>query len=183
MMRVVLGLGSNRSYDNKSSLEILQYACSRLSDYISSLCFSSVYRSKAMYVTDQDDFFNMAVTGFFDGTPENLLDICHIIEKEGGRDRTKEFRNGPRSLDIDIEIFGSETVHTADLIIPHERIKERGFVLVPMLEILTDCADVEKGFLDKYRRALNALEDTGLELVLDRTAFAEEVYGGKYRSK
>lgn len=111
-------------------------AIERVGGFVENILVSSVYRTAAMYVTDQDDFYNMVVAGDFRGTPRQLLDKIHAVEAELGRDRTKEIRNGPRSIDIDIEIFGRETVSEKDLVIPHERLTERAFVLKPLLEIL-----------------------------------------------
>ena len=177
MPRVVLGLGSNQSYTSLSPLELLQSACRDLRDVVQDALFSSVYRSRAMYVVHQDDFYNMAVTGFYDGSPDELLDACHRIEAALGRDRRREFRNGPRSLDIDIELFGDERIHSAHLIIPHERLCEREFVLRPMLEILPFCADVKRERLEHYTAALASLEAQGVELFLGRNEFTEAVYG------
>ena len=73
--------------------------------------------------------------------PFDLLKKINQIEAKYGRDRTKEFRNGPRSLDIDIELFGNEVICTDNLEIPHKRLSERAFVLIPSLEVLTKPAD------------------------------------------
>ncbi|MCQ2240547.1 2-amino-4-hydroxy-6-hydroxymethyldihydropteridine diphosphokinase [Treponema sp.] len=135
-MFVVLGLGSNRSFESHSCTEILSMAIERIGGFVSGVISSSVYRTAAMYVTDQDDFYNMVVAGDFRGTPRELLNKIHAVEAELGRDRSKEFRNGPRSIDIDIEIFGKESLNEIDLVIPHERLTERAFVLEPLLEIL-----------------------------------------------
>ena len=135
-MFVVLGLGSNRSFESLSCTELLSMAIKRIGGFVEKLCVSSVYRTAAMYVTDQDDFYNMVVAGDFRGTPRQLLEKIHDVEAELGRDRAKEFRNGPRSIDIDIEIFGKESVNESDLVIPHERLAERAFVMKPLLEIL-----------------------------------------------
>lgn len=176
-VRVVLGLGSNRQFDNFVPLQLLECACIDLQTVLEDISFSSVYRTKAMYVTDQDDFYNMAVTGFYGGTAEELLKDCHVIENKFGRDRTKEFRNGPRPLDIDIELFGEERLSTADLVIPHERLCERAFVLEPMLEILSACADVERNRLDYYRHACSSLGEQGIVKVLGSKEFTEAVHG------
>ncbi|WP_407396799.1 2-amino-4-hydroxy-6-hydroxymethyldihydropteridine diphosphokinase [Treponema sp.] len=135
-MFVVLGLGSNRSFESHSCMSLLSMAIERIGGFVDNLCVSSVYRTAAMYVTDQDDFYNMVAAGDFRGSPRELLDKIHVVESELGRDRSREIRNGPRSIDIDIEIFGSETVDDGDLVIPHERLTERAFVLKPLLEIL-----------------------------------------------
>ena len=76
-----------------------------------------------------------------------MLDDIHQIEAKFGRNRKKEIRNGPRTLDIDIELFGNQIIKTNTLEIPHIRIKERAFVLKPMLEILPNLADPITGDL------------------------------------
>ena len=158
MRRVLLGLGSNKSFMGKAPLELLQCACRELARILDSPRFSSVYKTRAMYVEDQDDFYNMAACGFVDDTltAQELLKKINQIEAEYGRDRDKEIRFGPRPLDIDIELFGDETINTPDLQIPHPRMHERAFVLVPSLEILTDSADIQ--IREKYTAYLNSLD-------------------------
>jgi 2-amino-4-hydroxy-6-hydroxymethyldihydropteridine diphosphokinase len=144
MKRVLLGLGSNRTFENKTPLEILSYARDELSRHLADLSFSSVYRTKAMYVEDQEDFYNMAALGYVpdETNPFEFLQRINSIEAKYGRDRSKEIRFGPRSLDIDIELFGDEEINHPDLQIPHPRMEERAFVLIPAIEILTNPADV-----------------------------------------
>lgn len=162
-MFVVLGLGSNRSFDSKTPVELLSCAVEKLSGFVENLEVSSVYRSAAMYVTDQEDFYNMVVSGNYSGTPHELLDQIHLIEAEFGRDRLKEIRNGPRSLDIDIEIFGNLKVKDADLIIPHERMTERAFVLAPLVEVLKKSADDNKADIVFYEEKLKKVKDQKIE--------------------
>ena len=130
MIPVLLGLGSNTRYEDFSSMELLSIACKKLKSVLESLVCSSVYITKARYVTNQDDFYNMVVKGYVPDsmTPYDLLNIIHDIEAEGGRNREKEIRFGPRSLDIDIEEFGDTVVSDEILQIPHPRIQERAFV-------------------------------------------------------
>ena len=158
MKRVLLGLGSNRDFEQLSSLEILKRACRDLALYLKNPVYSSVYVTKAMYVDNQNDFFNMVVLGNITDeiTPVALLDVIHKIEEKYGRDRSKELRFGPRSLDIDIELFGDESVNTADLQIPHLRISERAFVLIPAIEILDENAD--KKTIEKFNNYLSAID-------------------------
>lgn len=145
MQFVVLGLGSNRAFStvvqNKIThvqpVEILKHACFLLSSILENLRTSSVYKTKAMYVIDQSDFYNMAVSGCTTLKPTKLLDAIQSIEKQWGRDRHKEFENGPRTLDIDIELYGTQSIQTERLTIPHPRLSERSFVLVPLLELLS----------------------------------------------
>ncbi|MCR4734925.1 MAG: 2-amino-4-hydroxy-6-hydroxymethyldihydropteridine diphosphokinase [Treponema sp.] len=158
MRRILLGLGSNRSFNGMSPIEILRKACFRLTEYISSPFFSSVYKTKAMYVENQEDFYNMVVYGFIpdDLNPFDFLHIINSIEADYGRDRDKEIRFGPRSLDIDIELFGDECINTEVLQIPHPRMEERAFVLVPALEILPENAD--EIIREKYSECLKQLK-------------------------
>jgi 2-amino-4-hydroxy-6-hydroxymethyldihydropteridine diphosphokinase len=144
MIQVILGLGSNTSFNGKTPVDLLSCACAELKNVLSSFVFSSVYRTKALYVTCQNDFYNMTVRGFADDSvsPHGLLDLIHQIESKYGRDRDREIRFGPRTLDIDIELFGDRIVNDSTLQIPHPRMHERAFVLIPLLEILSDTADV-----------------------------------------
>ena len=122
---------------------VLSIACEKLKSVLESVVCSSVYITKARYVTNQDDFYNMVVKGYVSDSmsPYDLLNIIHEIEAEGGRNRAKEIRFGPRSLDIDIEEFGDIVVSDEILQIPHPRIQERAFVLIPALEILNESSD------------------------------------------
>ena len=160
MKKVILGLGSNRNYNGLTSLEILSKACDSLSEILSFITLSSVYISKPMYYENQDDFYNMALSGFLDDEmePEVLLEKIQAIEKEFGRNREKEIRNGPRSLDIDIEYIEGIYLNTEKLKIPHPKIKERAFVLVPVLEILDKTAD-EK-LMEEFSSYLKNLPDS-----------------------
>jgi 2-amino-4-hydroxy-6-hydroxymethyldihydropteridine diphosphokinase len=171
VIEVTLGLGSNTPFEGKTPVELLGCACARLEHVLSRLSFSSVYRTKALYVTAQEDFYNMAVRGFVsdDVTPHSLLEDIHRIEAEYGRDRNREIRFGPRPLDIDIELFGNAEVNDRDLVIPHPRMKERAFVLIPLLEILQESADVKER--KSCEDALKRLPDQGVQLYVPAQEF------------
>lgn len=162
MIPVLLGLGSNTRYEDFSSMELLSIACKKLKSVLESLVCSSVYITKARYVTNQDDFYNMVVKGYVPDsmTPYDLLNIIHNIEAEGGRNREKEIRFGPRSLDIDIEEFGDTAVSDEILQIPHPRIQERAFVLIPALEILDESSDYL--LRKRYENFLKDLPEQGV---------------------
>lgn len=144
-----------------SSVEILQKACLELKSLLENPFFSSVYKTKAMYVEDQNDFYNMAVVGFVPDelSPYKLLSDINEIEAKYGRNRSKEIRFGPRSLDIDIELFSNLTINDTKLEIPHPRLKERAFVLIPALEILDKNAD--ELIREEWTSYLNALYEKG----------------------
>ncbi|MBR4321644.1 2-amino-4-hydroxy-6-hydroxymethyldihydropteridine diphosphokinase [Treponema sp.] len=167
-MFVILGLGSNKSFASLDSLQLLKRACDLLEPLFSDFCVSSVYRTKPMYVTDQADFYNMAVSGHTALSAQVLLSKIHEIEAELGRDRKTEIRNGPRSIDIDIELFGKEEIHFSDpsdpmknLEIPHPRILERAFVLIPLLEVLPPDADIQR---EDFEKSLAKIGNQGVEL-------------------
>ena len=161
MKRVLLGLGSNKSYNNKTPLELLACAGMELCRLMSDVHFSSVYRTKAMYVTDQEDFYNAAALGYVADNADafDFLRQINEIEAKYGRDRSREVRFGPRSLDIDIELFGDEHIDSPTLQIPHIRMEERAFVLIPSIEVLKYSAD--EIIRDKYIKCLEAVEKTG----------------------
>ena len=136
----VLGLGTNKAFGSLSGQDLLAEACKALSLVLSGMKKSSVYRTKPMYVVDQPDFFNMVVAGEFEGSAADLLLKIHEIEAQFGRNRAKEIRFGQRTLDIDIELFGSQKISSDSLEIPHPRLLERDFVLVPLVELLKNGA-------------------------------------------
>ncbi len=192
MTAVALGLGSNKGFKGRPPVQILGAAVCELKKLLDGLEWSSVYRTRAMYYEDQDDFYNMAVLGLYKGEESGgsaleLLDAIHGIEARFGRDRSAEIRNGPRSLDIDIELYGSKKISAETLIVPHQRLKERAFVLVPLVEILAKDADniKWKGLGPKnilgLKDALSTLSGQGISLEMDAEAFSvyakEDRYG------
>lgn len=195
MIPVALGLGSNKSFEGLSCMQILQGAVSELKKLLTGLECSGVYKTRAMYYEDQDDFYNLAVMGFFDNDAYGddgasafaLLEKTQGIEARFGRDRSAEIRNGPRSLDIDIELYGDKTINAENLVVPHQRLKERAFVLVPLVEILAKDADniKWKGFgletISGLKSACSTLCGQGIALELEAQAFLsyikEEQYG------
>jgi 2-amino-4-hydroxy-6-hydroxymethyldihydropteridine diphosphokinase len=164
---VVLGLGSNSVLKSEekefSPVEILQLACSELEKILEpkTAKFSSIYKTKAMYYENQQDFYNMVVCGFYQNSPEELLKQVNQIEAKFGRNREKEIFKGPRTLDIDIELFGNQIVKTENLEIPHKNLKERQFVLIPLLEIFPKYAEPISGAF--YSDYLQNLPDQGVK--------------------
>ena len=97
---------------------------------------SSTYETAPVGYLDQPMFLNMAVEVETELTPEALLKTLLAIERDLGRVRT--IRNGPRTVDLDILLYGSQIVQLPDLRIPHPRMLERLFVLEPLAEIAPD---------------------------------------------
>src|SRR5262245_52348744 len=99
------------------------------------LARSANYRTPPWGVTDQPPFINACIAVETVLPPEALLARALATEKALGRDRGNEQRWGPRRMDIDILAYGQRTVATEKLQLPHPRLFERAFVLVPLLEI------------------------------------------------
>lgn len=97
---------------------------------------SDVYRTAPWGLTDQPAFLNMTALLRVRLSARELLDLCLSIERE--RERQRDLRWGPRTLDLDILTFGTETIDEPGLCIPHPRLAERAFVLVPLAEIAPD---------------------------------------------
>jgi 2-amino-4-hydroxy-6-hydroxymethyldihydropteridine diphosphokinase len=126
---VYIALGSNLG-DRAANL---REAIRRLPPLVTVLAQSPVYRTKPWGYTDQPDFLNQVIFAETACTPEALL--AHLKEIEITVGRTPTFRYGPRVVDLDILFFGDLTVSLPDLEIPHPRLHERAFVLVPLNDL------------------------------------------------
>jgi len=100
---------------------------------------SSVYETDPVGYVDQAAFLNIVVELKTLLSPDELLRKCNEIEDELGR--TRVVRWGPRTVDLDILLYNEENMKTDNLIIPHPRMTERGFVLIPLVELNTDLID------------------------------------------
>lgn len=106
----------------------------RASDGIAQLATSSIYETEPMGVTNQPKFLNAVIGLTTTLTPEELLRLLQAIEHEFGRERRERW--GPRTLDLDLLAFENETRATPALELPHPRMFERAFVVVPLHELL-----------------------------------------------
>lgn len=132
--RVYLSLGGNLGDPAKS-----MGAALRLLDAdarVSVIGVSSLYRTPPWGKLDQPDFLNAAAELSTSLEPHGLLDLCLEIERQ--LKRVREERWGPRLVDLDILTFGERTIHDAGLDVPHPRMLDRAFVLVPLAEIAPD---------------------------------------------
>ncbi|MEL7292234.1 MAG: 2-amino-4-hydroxy-6-hydroxymethyldihydropteridine diphosphokinase [Pseudomonadota bacterium] len=132
MMRVFIAVGSNLS----SPVAQANAAIEALKTLPKSqfVCASSLYSSTPMGPQNQPDYINAVVEINTELTPLELLDCTQTIELEQGRVR-KEERWGPRTLDLDILLYGNEVMDSERLTVPHYGMKEREFVLYPLAEI------------------------------------------------
>jgi 2-amino-4-hydroxy-6-hydroxymethyldihydropteridine diphosphokinase len=103
--------------------------------------FSSLYRTEPVDCEPgAGAFVNAAVSGFWNGTPSELLALCQRIEAENGRPNEHP-HHVSRTLDLDVILFGHETIALPDLTVPHPEAARRGFVMDPLREIEPELAD------------------------------------------
>ncbi|WAA09464.1 2-amino-4-hydroxy-6-hydroxymethyldihydropteridine diphosphokinase [Fervidibacillus albus] len=95
--------------------------------------FSSIYETDPVGYKNQSNFLNMVIEVRTKLTPEQLLKAGLTIEKRLGRKR--DIRFGPRTIDIDVLLFNEERIQTNELTVPHPRMNERSFVLIPLAEM------------------------------------------------
>jgi 2-amino-4-hydroxy-6-hydroxymethyldihydropteridine diphosphokinase len=138
MTQAFLGLGSNvgerRSFCRRAVAEL------EATEGIQVVSCSSLYETAPVGGPPQRSFVNLVCEVVTELDPRVLLERCKAIEHRLGREPT-EMRWGPRVVDIDILTFGDEKINEPDLEIPHPRLSERRFVLIPLLEIAPDAAD------------------------------------------
>lgn len=143
-MLAYIGLGSNLEDPEKQVLRAVQTL--RQLPEIELLNRSSLYRSPPMGMAEQPDFVNAVAKISTDLYPMELLVILQEIEQQHQRVRTAQ-RWGPRTLDLDILLYGDLQMHTKELQIPHPGISEREFVLIPLHEMEEDLMIPGKGSL------------------------------------
>ena len=126
-----LSLGSNMG----NRLDMLKQAVQLLMHHpsVRVAAISSLYETDPVGVTDQDPFLNMVVRLDTELNALALLDACQEIERKLNRERL--IRWGPRTIDLDILLYNQEDIKTERLVVPHPRMHERAFVLIPLLEI------------------------------------------------
>lgn len=140
-VRAFVGLGSNLD-DPAAHLERALTALAAVPGVV--LCkVSSIYRTPPWGETDQPDFLNAVASIDTTLAPQALLDELRRIEAAAGRRR--EHRWGPRTLDLDLLLYGETTLDTAQLQLPHPRMHERAFVLAPLAELAPELVLGEHG--------------------------------------
>lgn len=157
---VVVGLGANlgdprravlKAFDEIAALEgVVEIARSRL------------YRTRPVGGPPQADYVNAAIAIRTSLAPLALLGRLQAIELGHGRERGEE-RDLPRTLDLDVLYIEGEVVREPSLEVPHPRLAERAFALIPLLEVAPDARDPETGAL--YAERLLALDQGGVRLL------------------
>lgn len=134
MQNVFIGFGSNQGDSASICIEAIRLL--RSNPKIEIQAISSFYRTEPQGFEDQPWFINGVIVCTTDLEPEELLEFLLNVENHLGR--VRELRWGPRTLDLDILSYGDRIVDLANLAIPHPRLHERRFVLVPLMEIAPD---------------------------------------------
>jgi len=114
----------------------LRAAIAQLPPHVLAQRCSAVYETEPAYVADQERFLNMVVQARTALPPHELLAFVKRIEQQVGRITT--FRYGPRVVDVDLLLYDNLQLDTPNLVIPHPRMAERAFVLVPLAELAPD---------------------------------------------
>lgn len=129
---IYLGMGTNTG----SRMENLLAAIDALSPEVQVMRRSPIYQTPPWGYTDQPDFLNLVLEATTSLPPQPLLDHLKNVEARIGR--TANFRWGPREIDIDILFYGQLVSEEEGLEVPHPRLHERAFVLVPLSDLTTD---------------------------------------------
>jgi len=116
---------------------------------------SSFYETEPIGFDDQPWFLNLAARGSVSVSPRALLALCKAAEEAAGR--TGGVRFGPRPLDADILLYGEVELDLPDLVLPHPRLRERRFALIPLLEVEPDLRDFRDG--QRYDAVLQRLDE------------------------
>lgn len=131
MTRVYIGLGSNLGNPEENLREALKMLDRGTEIKVTAV--SSLYLTEPVGFEDQPWFYNCVAELETELPPEKLLDILQSIENDLGRVRT--IRWGPRTVDLDILLYDKLTIDNDRLVVPHPRMQERSFVMVPLDEI------------------------------------------------
>jgi len=130
--RAAIGLGSNLG-DRAAHLEAGRRGIATLGDIVAA---SPVYETAPVGGPDQGPYLNAVVVLDTDLPARRLLEECLAIETAAGRERQERW--GPRTLDLDLLLYGAETIDEPGLTVPHPRMGERRFVLAPLLDAWPD---------------------------------------------
>lgn len=161
MARAFIALGSN--LNNPKQQVILAIADLLQLPHTQVVEHSSLYLTAPVGYDDQPDFINAVVEINTTLSPVNLLDAILAIEEKHGRERS--FPNAPRVLDCDLLWYDDLTIQTPKLTLPHPRMHERGFVMLPMAEI---APDLQLKKIGKISELADKCSDQGVKKLDDK---------------
>jgi 2-amino-4-hydroxy-6-hydroxymethyldihydropteridine diphosphokinase len=173
---VYIGLGGNMPSVAGAPEATLARAVERLGALGRVVRRSRLYSTAPVGLADQPRFVNAAVALETGLSARQLLTALLRIEREFGRDRTNAVPNGPRTLDLDILLHGNHVLHEAGLEVPHPRLAERAFVLVPLCEIAPDA--VVPGSNRSMKELLESLNANATHQADAVTAFDSNLWTG-----
>jgi len=156
-----VGLGSNLE-DPRAQLRAGLAALGQLED-TRLMAYSSLYRSRPIGPQDQPDYLNAVAALETLLTPTRLLGELLAVEQRQGRVRERDRRWGPRTLDLDILLFGAEQIETPALHVPHPGLSARSFVLYPLAELSPDLNIPGRGPLRDLLKHCSAVDLERLE--------------------
>jgi 2-amino-4-hydroxy-6-hydroxymethyldihydropteridine diphosphokinase len=163
----LIALGGNVGDSRETLARAIEALCD--GDVVRLLARSSDYRTPPWGVADQPAFINCAIVAATSLPPLELLARAQAIEQQFGRDRGKEQRWGPRTLDIDLIAYDGVVLDTPELTLPHPRALERAFVLMPLTEIAPERSI--KGV--RINDALARVDRAGIEKLPPRAPSAQ----------
>ena len=157
-IQACIGLGANLG----DAVDTLRQALDALSrrEGITVCAISRFYRTPAWGKEDQPDFINAAVLVETQLAPRVLLDLLLAVESEFGRHRVDGERWGPRTLDLDLLLYGDAVIDEPGLRVPHPHLHERAFALVPLLDVLPEARIPAYG---DARDAVSVLEMSNIQ--------------------
>lgn len=167
MTHVYIGIGSNIEPRQTHLAEAINHLGENKDITIEQQ--SSVYQTKPVGYTEQADFLNMVIHITTSLSALALLDICQSVEQELGRRRGIRF--GPRTIDLDILWYGDEQIDMDRLIVPHPRMHERAFVLIPLSEIAPELTIT--GYHQNVEDMVHALSS---EMTQDVIKWTDRIY-------
>lgn len=136
-----IGFGGNSA----ETLQAFSLARESLGRCLGPLRCSSIYRTEPQDDLDQEPFWNAVVEGYWTGTPWSVLERLLMLESHLGRTRDPRRPKGPRLIDLDLLLFGTEIVQSLRLSVPHPALGDRRFALEPLLELAPGLLDPRTG--------------------------------------
>ena len=167
MRTAYIGMGGNLASWAGSPEATLAAAALRLESLGRLVCRSSLYSTEPVGIASQPRFVNAVVGLETELEPKELLRGLLIIEKKFGRDRATGVPNGPRTLDLDILLCGDLVISEPGLEIPHPRLAERAFVLIPLNEIAPETVVPRAGTVARLLEGLQTESDAVVRIQSD----------------